>query len=61
MLAGPLVAVSDLGVALIELGRHQEVLQILEQIIDMTENPAELWTSNNNIATLYVVGKECPV
>lgn len=38
---------------LIELGRHQEALQIFEQIRDISENPAELWTSYNNIAELY--------
>jgi hypothetical protein len=46
-------ALGNLGVTLIELGRHQEALQIFEQIIDMSENPAELWTSYNNIAEIY--------
>jgi tetratricopeptide (TPR) repeat protein len=48
-------ALGNLGVTLIELGRHQEALQIFEQIIDMSENPAELWTSYNNIAELYTL------
>jgi hypothetical protein len=46
-------ALGNLGVTLIDLGRNLEALQIFEQIIDVSDNPAELWTAYNNIAELY--------
>jgi hypothetical protein len=52
---GHVPALGNLGVTLIELGRHHEALQIFEQIIDISENPVELWTSFNNIAELYLL------
>jgi hypothetical protein len=52
---GHIPALGNLGVTLIELARHQEALQIFEQIIDLSENPAELWTCYNNIAEIYTL------
>jgi S1-C subfamily serine protease/Flp pilus assembly protein TadD len=46
-------ALGNLGVTLIHLGRYAEALQIFEQIIDSTNNPAELLPSYNNIAQIY--------
>ena len=51
-------ALGNLGVALVHLDRHSEALQIFEQIIDQTENPAELWTAYNNIAGIYDTWKK---
>jgi hypothetical protein len=48
-------ALGNLGVTLANLGRYLEALQIFEQIIDLTENPAELWTCYNNIGRIYAV------
>jgi hypothetical protein len=52
---GHIPALGNLGVTLTHLGRHAEALQIFEQIIDVTDNPAELWTSFNNIGAIYEV------
>ena len=46
-------ALGNLGVSLISLSREQEALQIFEQVIDGSDDPAELWTSYNNIAGIY--------
>jgi len=46
-------ALGNLGVALIHLGRSGEALQIFEQIIDASDNPAELWASYDNIGRIY--------
>ena len=46
-------ALGNLGVTLIHLDRRNEALQIFEQIIDLSDNPAELWGSYHNIAKLY--------
>jgi tetratricopeptide (TPR) repeat protein len=48
-------ALGNLGVTLTRLGRHSEALQIFEQIIDATNNPAELWAAFNNIGAIYDV------
>ncbi len=50
---GHIPALGNLGVTLIHLGRHTEALQIFEQIIDASDNPAELWTAYNNIGRIY--------
>jgi hypothetical protein len=50
---GHIPALGNLGVALIQLQRHAEALQILEQIIDQSDDPAHLWTSYTNIAQIY--------
>jgi hypothetical protein len=46
-------ALGNLGVALLHLRRHTEALQIFEQTIDNSDNPAELWAAYNNIAQIY--------
>jgi tetratricopeptide (TPR) repeat protein len=46
-------ALGNLGVALVHLGRQQEALQIFVQIIDTSDNPAELWPAYNNIGRIY--------
>lgn len=43
----------NLGVALIHLGRPTEALHNFEQILDATDNPAELWASYDNIGGIY--------
>jgi len=54
-------ALGNLGVTLIHLSRYSEAIQIFEQIIDSTDNPAELWPSYNNIGRIYEIwGKEGP-
>jgi tetratricopeptide (TPR) repeat protein len=50
---GHIPALGNLGVTLTQLGRHGEALQIFEQIIDATDNPAELWASYDNISKIY--------
>jgi tetratricopeptide (TPR) repeat protein len=50
---GHIPALGNLGVTLIHLGRYSEALQIFEQIIDVSDNPAELWTAYNNIGQIY--------
>lgn len=52
---GHIPALGNLGVTLIHLGRHGEALQIFEQIIDATDNPAELWASYDNIWRIYEI------
>jgi Trypsin-like peptidase domain/Tetratricopeptide repeat len=46
-------ALGNLGVALIHLGRPTEALHNFEQILDATDDPAELWTSYTNIGQIY--------
>lgn len=46
-------ALGNLGLALAHLGRRTEALQIFEQTIDRSENPAELWAAFFNIARIY--------
>lgn len=46
-------ALGNLGVALLHVGRHNEALQIFEKVIDVSANPAELWTAYNNIGQIY--------
>lgn len=46
-------ALGNLGVTLVHLGRDGEALQIFEQIIDASDNPAELWVSYDNIWRIY--------
>ena len=50
-------ALGNYGVTLCHLGRHGEALQIFEQIIDATDNPAELYDSYSNIAQIYETWK----
>lgn len=46
-------ALGNLGLTLVHLDRYSEALQIFEQILDATENPAELWAAYNNIGKIY--------
>jgi tetratricopeptide (TPR) repeat protein len=46
-------ALGNLGITLIHLDRSGEALQIFEQIIDASDNPAELWASYDNIGRIY--------
>lgn len=46
-------ALGNLGVTLAQLGRHNEALQCFEEIIDRSENPAELCAAFANIAHIY--------
>jgi S1-C subfamily serine protease len=48
-------ALGNLGVTLAHLGRYLEALQIFEQIIDLTEDPAMRWTCYNNIGQIYAI------
>jgi hypothetical protein len=50
---GHIPALGNFGVTLIHLSRHGEALQIFEQIIDTSDNPAELWASYDNIGKIY--------
>jgi hypothetical protein len=45
-------ALGNLGVTLVQLERHNEALQIFEQVIDMSSNPA-VWAAYDNIARIY--------
>lgn len=46
-------ALGNLGVTLAQLGRRNEALQVFEEIIDASENPAELCAAFANIAHIY--------
>ena len=46
-------ALGNLAVTLVHLGRSGEALQIFEQIIDTSDNPAELLASYDNIGRIY--------
>jgi len=50
---GHVPALGNFGLTLIHLGRQTEALQIFEQIIDISDNPAELWASYHNIGRIY--------
>lgn len=50
---GHIPALGNMGLALIQLKRHAEALQIFQQIIDQSEDPAQLWTSYTNLAQIY--------
>jgi tetratricopeptide (TPR) repeat protein len=41
------------GFTLVHLARHGEALPTFEQIIDATDNPAELWAAYTNIGQIY--------
>jgi tetratricopeptide (TPR) repeat protein len=54
-------ALGNLGVTLIHLGRHGEALPIFEQIIDISQNPAELWTCYENMGKIYEKLEQIPL
>jgi hypothetical protein len=46
-------SLGNLGVALISLLRYTEALQIFEQIVGATDDPAQLWAAYHNIGKIY--------
>ena len=50
---GHIPALGNLGVALLQLNRHGEALQIFEQTIDNSDDPVHLWAAYTNIAKIY--------
>jgi V8-like Glu-specific endopeptidase len=46
-------SLGNLGVALINLLRYTEALQIFEQITGATDDPAQLWAAYHNIGKIY--------
>lgn len=46
-------ALGNLGITLVLLERHNEALQVFEQVIDLSSNPAELWAAYDNIERIY--------
>lgn len=52
---GDIPALGNLGLTLVYLGRHAEALQIFEQVIDLSDNPLELWAAYTNIGRVYEI------
>jgi Flp pilus assembly protein TadD len=50
---GHIPALGNLGVALLQLKRHGEALQIFEQTVDNSDDPVHLWAAYTNIAKIY--------
>jgi hypothetical protein len=50
---GYIPALGNLGVTLLQLHRHGEALQIFEETIDNSDDPAHLWAAYTNIAKIY--------